>query len=38
MTRLHFDEARDFILRAPLPPRAATRNRVSAKIQETRFR
>jgi DNA-binding FadR family transcriptional regulator len=38
MTRLHFDEARDFILRAPLPPRAATRNPVAAKIQETRFR
>jgi DNA-binding FadR family transcriptional regulator len=38
LTKLHFDEARDFILRAPLPPRAATRNRVSAKIRETRFR
>ncbi len=38
MTQQHFDEARDFVLRAPLPPRAATRNRVSTAIQETRFR
>jgi DNA-binding FadR family transcriptional regulator len=37
LTKLHFDEARDFILRAPLRRHAAVRNRVSAKIKETGF-
>jgi DNA-binding FadR family transcriptional regulator len=38
MTKLHFDEARDFVLRVPVPPRTAERNRVSVKVREIRFR